>query len=179
GAAPPSQVREPAGRWSRTHADDRRNAPPGTAPQAACIRPVISGPSARLRPRMGPLAAVERFLERLFERQAARLFKTGIRPIQVQRRLERAMEGTRIRDGAPPGGRGARAGPASDWSAEEEAGPAGDDRDVEDAANAAGRDRPSGAGSAAPPVASPFPGGARSSDQTAVFVVPSSEGPRA
>ncbi len=198
---------------------------------------------------MGPLAAVERFLERLFERQAARLFKTGIRPIQVQRRLERAMEGTRIRDGArtlvpdrfvvrmtaddlaslravapslaadladgalafarshgyalldrptvalradpsisvgdivvdasPPGGRGDRAGPGSDSFSEEEAGPAGDDRDVEDAANAAGRDRPPGAGSAAPPVASPFPGGARSSDQTAVFVVPSSEGPRA
>ena len=49
---------------------------------------------------MGPLAAVERFLERLFERQAARLFKTAIRPIQVQVRLERAMEGSRVRDGA-------------------------------------------------------------------------------
>jgi FHA domain-containing protein len=49
---------------------------------------------------MGPLAAVERFLERLFERQAARFFKTAIRPIQVQRRLERAMEGSRVRDGA-------------------------------------------------------------------------------
>jgi Protein of unknown function (DUF3662)/FHA domain len=49
---------------------------------------------------MGPLAAVERFLERLFERQTARLFKTAIRPIQVQRRLERAMEGSRTRDGS-------------------------------------------------------------------------------
>jgi hypothetical protein len=49
---------------------------------------------------MGPLAAVERFLERLFERQTARLFKTAIRPIQVQRRLERAMEGSRSRDGS-------------------------------------------------------------------------------
>ena len=49
---------------------------------------------------MGPLAAVERFLERLFERQSARLFKTAIRPVQVQRRLERAMEGVRTRDGA-------------------------------------------------------------------------------
>lgn len=49
---------------------------------------------------MGPLAAVERFLERLFERQAARLFRTAIRPVQVQRRLERAMEGSRVRDGA-------------------------------------------------------------------------------
>jgi len=49
---------------------------------------------------MGPLAAVERFLERLFERQAARLFRTAIRPVQVQRRLERAMESGRVRDGA-------------------------------------------------------------------------------
>ncbi len=49
---------------------------------------------------MGPLAAVERFLERLFERQSARLFHTSIRPVQVQRRLERAMEGDRSRDGA-------------------------------------------------------------------------------
>jgi hypothetical protein len=49
---------------------------------------------------MGPLAAVERFLERLFERQSARLFRTAIRPVQVQRRLERAMEEDRTRDGA-------------------------------------------------------------------------------
>jgi len=49
---------------------------------------------------MGPLAAVERFLERLFERQSARLFRTAIRPVQVQRRLERVMEGDRVRDGA-------------------------------------------------------------------------------
>jgi hypothetical protein len=49
---------------------------------------------------MGPLAAVERFLERLFERQTARLFKTAIRPIQVQRKLERAMEGSRSRNGS-------------------------------------------------------------------------------
>ncbi len=49
---------------------------------------------------MGPLAAVERFLERLFERQSARIFKTAIRPVQVQRRLERVMEGDRSRDGA-------------------------------------------------------------------------------
>src|SRR4051812_29265248 len=48
---------------------------------------------------MGPLAAVERFLERLFERQSARLFRTAIRPVQVQRRLERVMEGERARDG--------------------------------------------------------------------------------
>ena len=48
---------------------------------------------------MGPLGAVERFLERLFERQSARLFRTAIRPVQVQRRLEHAMEGDRARDG--------------------------------------------------------------------------------
>lgn len=48
---------------------------------------------------MGPLAAIEHFLERLFERQSARLFKTAIRPIQVQRRLERTMEEQRNRDG--------------------------------------------------------------------------------
>lgn len=50
-------------------------------------------------PDMGPLAAVERFLERLFERQSARLFRTSIRPVQVQRRLERTMEENRVRDG--------------------------------------------------------------------------------
>ena len=49
---------------------------------------------------MGPLAAVERFLERLFERQSARLFRTAIRPVQVQRRLERSMEEDRTRDGS-------------------------------------------------------------------------------
>lgn len=70
---------------------------------AAAQRPIpireIAGASARLRPRMGALAAVERFLERLFEGQSARLFRTGLRPIQVQRRIERAMESGRIRDG--------------------------------------------------------------------------------
>jgi FHA domain-containing protein len=47
---------------------------------------------------MGPLAAVERFLERLFEGQSARIFHTELRPIQVQRRLERAMETHRVRE---------------------------------------------------------------------------------
>jgi hypothetical protein len=47
---------------------------------------------------MGPLAAVERFLERLFEGQSARLFHARLRPIQVQRRIERAMESHRTRD---------------------------------------------------------------------------------
>ena len=48
---------------------------------------------------MGALAAVERFLERLFEGQSARLFHTRLRPLQVQRRIERAMESGRVRDG--------------------------------------------------------------------------------
>src|SRR5436853_4976575 len=48
---------------------------------------------------MGALAAVARFLERLFEGQSARLFHTRLRPIQVQRRIERAMESGRVRDG--------------------------------------------------------------------------------
>ncbi len=48
---------------------------------------------------MGAFAAVERFLERLFEGQSARLFRTRLRPIQVQRRIERAMESSRVRDG--------------------------------------------------------------------------------
>jgi hypothetical protein len=43
----------------------------------------------------GPLAAVERFFERLFERPAARLFQAQLEPIQIQRGLERAMEAER------------------------------------------------------------------------------------
>lgn len=51
----------------------------------------------RLADRMaGPLAAVERFFERLFERPAARLFQTRLEPIQIQRSLERAMEAERV-----------------------------------------------------------------------------------
>lgn len=48
---------------------------------------------------MGPLAALERFFERLFERQSARLFRTKLQPIQLQRRVERAMESDVVRDG--------------------------------------------------------------------------------
>jgi len=44
----------------------------------------------------GPLAAVERFFERLFERPAARLFQAPIEPVQIQRGLERAMESERV-----------------------------------------------------------------------------------
>jgi FHA domain-containing protein len=49
---------------------------------------------------MGPLAALERFFERLFERQTARLFRTKLQPIQLQRRVERAMESGRVREGS-------------------------------------------------------------------------------
>lgn len=48
---------------------------------------------------MRPLPALERFFERLFERQTARLFRTKLQPIQLQRRVERAMESERARDG--------------------------------------------------------------------------------
>jgi len=41
---------------------------------------------------MPPLSAVERFFERLFERPSARLFRTRVQPVQIQRRIERAME---------------------------------------------------------------------------------------
>jgi hypothetical protein len=43
----------------------------------------------------GPLAAVERFFERLFERPAARLFQARVEPVQIQRSLERTMESER------------------------------------------------------------------------------------
>lgn len=39
-----------------------------------------------------PMSAVERFFERLVERPSARLFGTRVQPIQLQRRIERAME---------------------------------------------------------------------------------------
>ncbi len=45
---------------------------------------------------MRPLAALERFFERIFERPSARLFRTRLQPVQVQRRIERAMESDRL-----------------------------------------------------------------------------------
>ena len=45
---------------------------------------------------MPPLAALERFFERLFERPSARLFRARIQPVQLQRRIERAMEQERL-----------------------------------------------------------------------------------
>ena len=44
---------------------------------------------------MRRLAAVERALERLFERSSARLFGLRIQPVQVLRRVEHAIEGER------------------------------------------------------------------------------------
>ncbi len=45
---------------------------------------------------MPPFAAIERFFERLFERPSARLFRARLQPIQLQRRIERAMETERL-----------------------------------------------------------------------------------
>src|SRR6187399_859380 len=45
---------------------------------------------------MPPFAAIERFFERLFERPSARLFRARLQPIQLQRRIERAMESERL-----------------------------------------------------------------------------------
>jgi hypothetical protein len=45
---------------------------------------------------MPPFAAIERFFERLFERPTARLFRARLQPIQLQRRIERAMEAERL-----------------------------------------------------------------------------------
>lgn len=42
------------------------------------------------------LTAVERFFERLFERPTARIFRARLQPVQVQRRIERAMEHGRL-----------------------------------------------------------------------------------
>jgi len=48
---------------------------------------------------MRPLSAVERFFERLFERPSARLFRTRVQPVQILRRVERAMERARRLEG--------------------------------------------------------------------------------
>jgi hypothetical protein len=49
---------------------------------------------------MAAFADLERFLERLFERTSARLFRSRIQVLQVQRRVERAMEAGRTGRGA-------------------------------------------------------------------------------
>src|SRR6267378_812153 len=45
---------------------------------------------------MRPLTNLERFFEQLFERPAARLFRPRLQPVQLQRRIERAMETERM-----------------------------------------------------------------------------------
>lgn len=45
---------------------------------------------------MPPFAAIERFFERIFERPSARLFRVRLQPVQLQRRIERAMEADRL-----------------------------------------------------------------------------------
>jgi hypothetical protein len=45
------------------------------------------------------MSRVERFFERLVERPSARLFKTRLQPIQILRRIERAMEAERGAEG--------------------------------------------------------------------------------
>ena len=48
---------------------------------------------------MRPMARVERFFERLVERPTARVFGARLQPVQVLRRIEREMEGSRRRSG--------------------------------------------------------------------------------
>lgn len=47
------------------------------------------------------MSRVERFFERLVERPSARLFRTKLQPIQILRRIERAMESERGAEGRP------------------------------------------------------------------------------
>jgi hypothetical protein len=47
------------------------------------------------------MSRVERFFERLVERPSARLFRTRLQPLQVLRRIERAMEAERGAEGRP------------------------------------------------------------------------------
>jgi len=47
------------------------------------------------------MSRVERFFERLVERPSARLFRTRLQPVQILRRIERAMESERGAEGRP------------------------------------------------------------------------------
>jgi hypothetical protein len=47
------------------------------------------------------MSRVERFFERLVERPTARLFRTKLQPLQILRRIERAMESKRGAEGRP------------------------------------------------------------------------------
>ena len=55
-------------------------------------------PSGRLTA-VRAMSRVERFFERLVERPSARLFKTRLQPLQILRRIERAMDAERGADG--------------------------------------------------------------------------------
>lgn len=57
-----------------------------------------SGASARLTA-VRAMSRVERFFERLVERPSARLFRTRLQPLQILRRIERAMEAERGAEG--------------------------------------------------------------------------------
>jgi FhaA, N-terminal domain/FHA domain len=48
---------------------------------------------------MAVLADLERLLERIFERSTARLFRAHLQPVQLDRRVERAMERARVASG--------------------------------------------------------------------------------
>jgi hypothetical protein len=56
--------------------------------------------SARL-PGVRAMSRVERFFERLVERPSARLFRTRLQPLQILRRIERAMDAERGAEGRP------------------------------------------------------------------------------
>jgi hypothetical protein len=49
---------------------------------------------------MASLADLERLLERVFERSTARLFRTRVQAVQLERRVERSMERARVTHGA-------------------------------------------------------------------------------
>ncbi len=58
------------------------------------------GPSGRLTA-VRAMSRVERFFERLVERPSARLFRTRLQPLQILRRIERAMDAERGAEGRP------------------------------------------------------------------------------
>jgi Protein of unknown function (DUF3662)/Inner membrane component of T3SS, cytoplasmic domain len=73
-------------------------------PNGACrwSRHTATGVTAPALIRFQEMAAVadlERLLERVFERTTARLFKAGVQVVQLERRVERAMERARSHDG--------------------------------------------------------------------------------
>ena len=92
---------ETAARVASTHPRGREytvgvRAPRGPRyPHGAPDRPSPASPDALhggLPRSMRPLAALERFLERLFERPSARLLGAHLEPVTLARRVERAMD---------------------------------------------------------------------------------------